>query len=164
VGHSERRQFFGESDESAAKRAKNALSQGLSVIFCLGESLLEREAGQTTEVLHRQFEALALETAGDLGNSTRASGKLVLAYEPVWAIGTGKVAELKDISTAHALLKELATGSGGPMSVLYGGSVKPDNLQAIASLPNVDGALVGGASLDPKSWLQMQEILDKIGT
>jgi triosephosphate isomerase len=135
VGHSERRQFFGETDEGVAKRARGALEAGLSVIACVGETEAEREAGETEDVLRRQVSVL------------EAEDNLVIAYEPVWAIGTGKTATPETAQEAHAFIKSLLD-----VPVLYGGSVKPDNATELLGQPDVDGALVGGASLDVQSF------------
>ena len=139
VGHSERRQLFGESDETVARRARAALSAGLGVIACVGETLEQRESGDTELVLTIQVEALAF-AAGE-------HERLVIAYEPVWAIGTGKVATPDQAQEAHAFIKRILD-----RPVLYGGSVKPENAAELLSRPDVDGALVGGASLDPDSF------------
>jgi triosephosphate isomerase (TIM) len=135
VGHSERRQYFGETDESAWSRAEHALSAGLAVIYCVGEVESEREAGHTEEVLRRQLAVL------------EAHERLVIAYEPVWAIGTGKTATPDQAQEAHAFVK-----SRCDVPVLYGGSVKPENAEELLSQPDVDGALVGGASLELDSF------------
>jgi len=135
LGHSERRQFFGETDEGVARRVEAALAQGLHVIACIGETEAEREAGETEEVLRRQVSVL------------EADDGLVVAYEPVWAIGTGKTATPAIAQQAHAFIKSLLD-----VPVLYGGSVKPDNAAELAAQPDVDGALVGGASLDLESF------------
>jgi triosephosphate isomerase len=135
VGHSERRQLFGETDEAVARRATAALEAGLWVIACVGETEAEREAGQTEEVLRRQASVL------------QAHEQLVLAYEPVWAIGTGKTATPDQAQAAHAFLRGLID-----VPILYGGSVKPDNAAELLSQPDVDGALVGGASLEIDSF------------
>ena len=135
VGHSERRQLFGETDETVRLRCEAALAAGLRVIACVGETDAEREAGETEAVLRRQVAAIPRHDA------------LVIAYEPVWAIGTGKSATPEIAQTAHALIKELH-----PTAVLYGGSVKPENAVELLAQPDVDGALVGGASLDPASF------------
>ncbi len=135
VGHSERRQYFGETDETVALRARAALAAGLSVIACVGETEAEREAGATEEVLRRQVSVLEHDE------------NLVVAYEPVWAIGTGKTATPELAQEAHAFVKALLD-----VPVLYGGSVKPDNAAELLALPDVDGALVGGASLDVDSF------------
>jgi triosephosphate isomerase (TIM) len=135
VGHSERRQHFGETDETVRMRAETALEAGLHVIACVGETEAERDAGETEAVLERQVRVIPRHE------------RLVIAYEPVWAIGTGKTATPEIAQEAHALVKSL---HGAP--VLYGGSVKPDNAAALLRLPEVDGALVGGASLDLPSF------------
>jgi triosephosphate isomerase len=135
VGHSERRQFFGETDEGVGRRARGALEAGLSVIACVGETEAEREAGETEDVLRRQVSVL------------EAEDNLVVAYEPVWAIGTGKTATPEIAQKAHAFIKGLLD-----VPVLYGGSVKPDNAAELLAQPDVDGALVGGASLDVESF------------
>ena len=135
VGHSERRQLFGETDDTVRRRAEAALGAGLGVIACVGETEAEREAGETEAVLRRQVAAIPHHE------------RLVIAYEPVWAIGTGKTATPAMAQDAHALIKSLHD-----TRVLYGGSVKPDNATELLSQPDVDGALVGGASLDPDSF------------
>jgi triosephosphate isomerase (TIM) len=131
VGHSERRQYFCETDETVALRAEAALEAGLHVIACVGETEAEREAGETEAVLSRQVSVIP------------SHERLVIAYEPVWAIGTGRTATPEVAQEAHAFVKLLHTSP-----VLYGGSVKPENAGVLLSLPDVDGALVGGASLD----------------
>jgi triosephosphate isomerase (TIM) len=136
VGHSERRQHFGETDESVANRARAALDAGLSVIACVGETEAERDAGETENVLRRQVSVLGHDE------------NLVIAYEPVWAIGTGKTATPELAQQAHAFVKSLLDAP-----VLYGGSVKPDNAAELLAQPDVDGALVGGASLEIDSFL-----------
>ena len=135
VGHSERRQYFAETDETVRARCEAALDAGLAVIACVGETEPEREAGETEAVLRRQVAAIPRDDA------------LVIAYEPVWAIGTGKTATPDMAQGAHALIKELHE-----TRVLYGGSVKPDNAAELMAQPAVDGALVGGASLEPASF------------
>jgi triosephosphate isomerase len=135
VGHSERRQYFGETDETTAKRAAAALASGLGVIACIGETKEEREAGEMWDVLERQMSALPMREG------------LVIAYEPVWAIGTGVAATPDLCQDAHSYIKSLVD-----TPVLYGGSVNPQNAAEILSLPAVDGALVGGASLDVDSF------------
>jgi triosephosphate isomerase len=144
VGHSERRQYFGETDETTARRAAHALDAGLNVIACVGELEEEREAGQTEEVLRRQVAAI--------GDEVGAHARLVVAYEPVWAIGTGKTATPDQAQDAHAFVKSLLD-----VPVLYGGSVKPENAVELLSQPDVDGALVGGASLEVESFTAICE-------
>jgi triosephosphate isomerase (TIM) len=140
VGHSERRQHFGETDEGTARRAAAALEAGLSVIACVGETEAQREGDETEEVLRRQVSVLP------------EHEQLVAAYEPVWAIGTGKTATPEQAQQAHAFIKTLL-----PVAVLYGGSVKPENAEELLSQPDVDGALVGGASLDLDSFTAICE-------
>jgi triosephosphate isomerase (TIM) len=135
VGHSERRQYFCETNETVRRRSEAALEAGLQVIACVGETEDEREAGETEEVLARQVAVLPRHE------------RLVIAYEPVWAIGTGKTASTEQAQEAHAFVKSLH-----PTRVLYGGSVKPENAKVLLSQPDVDGALVGGASLDAVSF------------
>jgi triosephosphate isomerase (TIM) len=151
VGHSERRQYFGETDDTVNLRLKAALEAGLTPICCVGEVLEEREAGLTDDVLRRQcvraFHAI----------SAKKAARLVVAYEPVWAIGTGKTATPELAAEAHAVIREEATAIFGEafaanLRVLYGGSVKPENASALMAQEEIDGALVGGASLDPKSF------------
>jgi triosephosphate isomerase len=141
VGHSERRQHFGETDADVARRAAHALAAGLHVVACVGELKSEREAGETEDVLRRQVTAIA-EAVPD------EPGWLVLAYEPVWAIGTGKTATPEQAQSAHAFIRSLLD-----VPILYGGSVKPDNARELLSQRDVDGALVGGASLDVDSFV-----------
>ena len=152
LGHSERRHGFGENDDLLNKKAKAALTAGLQVIFCIGELLAEREANQTESVLGRQL------TAGLAGLSAEQMANIVIAYEPVWAIGTGKVASPEQAQAAHAFVRgKIGTlfGENVAAAVLiqYGGSVKPDNAATLLNLPDVDGALVGGASLKADSFL-----------
>ena len=135
VGHSERRQLFGETDDVVARRTRAALDAGLFVIACVGETAEEREGGKTQDVLRRQVSVL------------EADENLVIAYEPVWAIGTGKTATPDLAQEAHAFIKSLLD-----VPVLYGGSVKPDNAAELLGRPDVDGALVGGASLELDSF------------
>jgi triosephosphate isomerase len=151
IGHSERRQYFGETDDSVNLRLKTALEAGLTPICCVGEVLEEREAGATEDVLRRQcvraFNAI----------SARKAAKLVIAYEPVWAIGTGKTATPEIAGDAHAVIRHEAGRIFGEdfaanLRILYGGSVKPENASALMAQEEIDGALVGGASLDPKSF------------
>jgi triosephosphate isomerase len=145
VGHSERRLYFGESDETVAKRAQHALDAGLGIIACVGETEEEREAGVTEDVVRRQVGVL------------EPHDNLVIAYEPVWAIGTGKVATPEQVQEAHALIKALLD-----VPVLYGGSCKPENVEPIFGCPDVDGALVGGASLQVESFTAICEAAARI--
>ena len=143
VGHSERRHYFGDTDETVARRIRAALEAGLFVIACIGESDEEREAGQTQLVLRIQTEAIA-EAAGDQREN------LVVAYEPVWAIGTGRTATPELVQEAHVFVKSILD-----VPVLYGGSVKPENAELLCAQSAVDGALVGGASLDVDSFAKI---------
>ena len=151
VGHSERRQYFNETDESVHSKTKAALEAGLMAIVCVGEILSEREGNRTEDVLKRQFE-------GGLGALTPAEfSRILLAYEPVWAIGTGKTATPELAAQAHRYLRELAAArfsfeEASALRILYGGSVKPDNIKGLMAQAEIDGALVGGASLDPQSF------------
>jgi triosephosphate isomerase len=152
IGHSERRQYFGETDDTVNRKLKAALAAGLTPVVCVGEVIQEREAGLTNEVLRRQCGIALREIAGD------HAARLVMAYEPVWAIGTGKTATPEMAAQAHQVIREEAAEALGShaadrMRILYGGSVKPENATALMSQPEIDGALVGGASLDPKSFL-----------
>jgi triosephosphate isomerase len=151
LGHSERRQYFGETDDIVNLKLKATLESGLTPIVCVGEVLEEREAGLTEDVLRRQclraFHAI----------SGKKAAKMIVAYEPVWAIGTGKTATPQMAADAHALIRSEAGKTLGEelaqkLRILYGGSVKPDNAKALMAEPEIDGALVGGASLDPKSF------------
>jgi len=151
IGHSERRQYFGETDDTVNLRLKTALESGLTPICCVGEVLQEREAGLTDDVLRRQcvraFHAI----------SAKKAAKMIVAYEPVWAIGTGKTATPELAAEAHAVIRREASEIfgeefAGKLRILYGGSVKPENATALMSQEEIDGALVGGASLDPKSF------------
>jgi triosephosphate isomerase len=151
IGHSERRQYFGETDDTVNLRLKAALEAGLTPICCVGEVLQEREAGMTDDVLRRQcvraFHAV----------SAKKAAKLVVAYEPVWAIGTGKTATPELAAEAHAVIRREATEVFGEefaskLRILYGGSVKPENAATLMAQEEIDGALVGGASLEAKSF------------
>jgi triosephosphate isomerase (TIM) len=152
VGHSERRQLFGETDATVNKRTRAALQHGLAPIVCVGETLAEREAGQAEAVVVRQL------TLGLAQIESAVASAIVIAYEPVWAIGTGKNAEPKDAQDMHARIRAAVGQALGPsvaaeLRILYGGSVKPDNAKALLGQPDVDGALVGGASLTAESFL-----------
>ncbi|WP_242341016.1 MULTISPECIES: triose-phosphate isomerase [Anaeromyxobacter] len=145
VGHSERRQLFGETDEGVRKKVGALLAAGVRPIVCVGETLAEREAGRTLEIVDRQVRQ------GLAGLSAEAFAALTLAYEPVWAIGTGKTATAAQAQEVHAairkILRELASSAADQIRVQYGGSVKPENAAELMAQPDVDGALVGGASL-----------------
>jgi triosephosphate isomerase (TIM) len=151
IGHSERRQYFGETDDTVNLKLKAAIEAGLVPIVCVGEVLEEREAGLTDDVLRRQ----CLRAFNKV--SAKKAESMVVAYEPVWAIGTGKTATPKLAADAHASIRDEAAESFGHefadnLRILYGGSVKPENAHALMSEDEIDGALVGGASLDPKSF------------
>ncbi len=154
IGHSERRQYFGETDETVNKKIKAALGAGLTPVVCVGENLEQREGNQTMEVIRGQCEqSLA-------GLSPDQMGRLIIAYEPVWAIGTGKTATADQAQEAHQFIRELLvkmadkeTASG--IRILYGGSVKPDNAAELVGRPDIDGALVGGASLKEDSFVRI---------
>lgn len=143
IGHSERRQYFGETDATVLERTRAALNAGLKPIVCVGETLEQREAGKTEEVLRTQF------TNGIAPLTNDQFSQIVIAYEPVWAIGTGKTATPEMAQEAHAFLRKLLPVD---VRILYGGSVKPDNTEGLMTQPDIDGALVGGASLEPKSF------------
>jgi len=151
IGHSERRQFFGETDESVNRKVKAALEGELTPILCVGETLAEREAALTDAVLERQFDAA-------VASLTIAQfSRILVAYEPVWAIGTGRTATPEMASEAHRHLRRIAAARFTPeaasaLRILYGGSVKPDNIRGLMAQVDIDGALVGGASLDPQSF------------
>lgn len=151
IGHSERRQFFGETDRGVNRKIRAALGTGLEAIVCVGELLAEREAGQTEKVLDKQL-------AGGLAGLTEPDfSRIIIAYEPVWAIGTGRTATPEIAQEAHKFIR-LRLGQISPpaaaerVRILYGGSVKPDNIAGLMAQPDVDGALVGGASLQAKSF------------
>jgi triosephosphate isomerase (TIM) len=146
LGHSERRQLFGETDEALARKVLAALAAGLEPILCVGESEEARDAGQTDAVLEHQLEADLIDVHGD------DLPRLVIAYEPIWAIGTGRTATPEQAQEAIAFIRDtlrMRGGAGDSVRILYGGSVTPDNAAELISQPDVDGALVGGASLDP---------------
>ncbi len=150
IGHSERRQYFNETDEIVNKKIKAARKQGLDVIFCIGESLEERESGKTFDVLKREVEKGLKDVSPD---------GIVVAYEPIWAIGTGKTATTEQAQEAHRHIRERLASLYGNMSneirILYGGSVTSDNIDSLMACEDVDGALVGGASLKPDSFTRI---------
>jgi triosephosphate isomerase len=154
IGHSERRQYFNETDTTVNLKLKSALAHGLVPIVCVGEHLAQREANQTADVLKLQV-AVALE-----GIDPAAAQPLVIAYEPVWAIGTGRTATPEIADEAHKIIRaqiaqSLSSQLAASTRILYGGSVKPDNAASLCCLDDIDGALVGGASLDPASFAQI---------
>jgi len=151
VGHSERRQLFGESDEMIRKKVNAAFKHRLTPVLCIGETLSEREGGKTFEVLEGQFRAAVS------GLTPALAEQLVMAYEPVWAIGTGKTASPEQAQQVHAFIREKVAGVfdkdvASFVKILYGGSVKPDNVDALMTEPDIDGLLVGGASLEVASF------------
>ena len=151
IGHSERRQFFGDTDDSVAKKTIAALDAGLTPIICVGELLNHREADQTEHILRSQF------LGGPGALTPEQFSRILIAYEPVWAIGTGRTATPEIAAAAHKFLRQCAAerfsaSHASALRVLYGGSVKPDNIHGLMAQEELDGALVGGASLDPKSF------------
>lgn len=151
IGHSERRQFFGESNETVSKKTKAALAAGLMPIVCIGEMLADREAGNTEKVIRGQFE-------GSLGAlTTEEFSRILIAYEPVWAIGTGRTATPEIAAAVHKFVRQCAAekftaSHASALRILYGGSVKPDNIRGLMAQEELDGALVGGASLEARSF------------
>lgn len=155
IGHSERRQFFGETDETVLKRTEKALQVGITPIVCVGELLADREAGNTEAVVKSQVEAVI--------KNIPATAELVIAYEPVWAIGTGLAATSDQAEQVHAFIRGLLVEAygddiAGKIRILYGGSMKPANIDELMSQPNVDGGLVGGASLKPNDFFEMIKV------
>lgn len=151
IGHSERRQYFGETDLTVNKKTKAAIASGLNAIVCVGESLAERESDQTFSVIETQI------TAGLAGLSDGSFSQVVIAYEPVWAIGTGKTASDAQAQEVHVFIRQLIArlfnqSVADAVRILYGGSVKPDNVKSLMAQPDIDGALVGGASLKAESF------------
>ena len=151
IGHSERREYFGETDETVFKKTITAVDSGLKPIVCVGERLEDHEAGRTEAILAKQF------AQGIAGMTPRQFERIVIAYEPVWAIGTGRTATPEIASSAHQFLRQqIADRFGAELAeecrILYGGSVKPDNISGLLAQDDIDGALVGGASLDAKSF------------
>jgi triosephosphate isomerase (TIM) len=154
IGHSERRQYFGETDEIVSKKVKKALSEGLKVILCVGETLSERDGNITEKVLERQVRA------GLNGVTPEQLKSVVIAYEPVWAIGTGRNATPQQAQDAHAFIrsvvaKMLGDGSAHDLTIQYGGSMKPENSAELLSQPDVDGGLIGGAGLKADSFAKI---------
>ncbi len=156
VGHSERRHVFGETDAQVELKVAAAIGEGLTPVVCVGETLDERKASRVEEVIVRQLDAALLGVPEDVKNP------ILVAYEPVWAIGTGETATTDDVSEAHGMLRSRlreARGDGfaEEVAILYGGSVKPDNAAELLAVTDVDGVLVGGASLDPESFARIVE-------
>jgi triosephosphate isomerase len=154
IGHSERRQLFGETNETVFKKTKAALAAGLTPIVCIGEMLADREANRTDQVCEAQF-------TGSVGALTPEEfSRILIAYEPVWAIGTGRTATPEIAAAVHKFVRSCAAGQfssshASALRILYGGSVKPDNIKGLMAQEELDGALVGGASLDPKSFASL---------
>ncbi len=154
LGHSERRQGHGETDEQVNRKLKAALAAGLTPVVCVGETLAQREAGETREVLQRQFQGATA------GLTLSEFSRMIIAYEPVWAIGTGRTATPEMAAESHRYIRDLARPSFGEseasrLRILYGGSVKPDNIGGLMAQEEIDGALVGGASLEVESFLSI---------
>lgn len=153
VGHSERRSYYGDTNESVAKRFAQALSKGVVPVLCVGETLEEREQDKTFQVVDEQLDAVIAEAG------IEAFEKAVIAYEPVWAIGTGKVATDEQAQEVHQYIRKRIADRNAAIAekvqILYGGSVKPDNAKGLFAQPDIDGGLVGGASLDAKGFLQI---------
>jgi triosephosphate isomerase (TIM) len=154
IGHSERRQFFGETNETVLKKTRAALAAGLTPIVCIGEMFADREAENTEKVIEEQFK-------GSVGALTPEEfSRILIAYEPVWAIGTGRTATPEIAAAVHKFVRQCAAAQfseshASALRILYGGSVKPDNIQGLMAQEELDGALVGGASLDPKSFASL---------
>ena len=149
VGHLERRAYHAESDQLVAEKAQAALARGVTPVVCVGETLAEREAGHTEEVVKRQLSAVIHQLA-------HCAAEMVVAYEPVWAIGTGRTASPEQAQAVHAVLRaqlQAATGRAASMRILYGGSVKPDNAATLFTQPDIDGGLIGGASLKAADFI-----------
>jgi triosephosphate isomerase len=161
LGHSERRNIFGENDELINKKVKSALSHGLKIVLCVGEKLEERENGKTEEVIKNEL-------VSDLkGVAKEDLENIIIAYEPIWAIGTGVSAKPEQAEEVHKYIRSLldemfGAGSGSNMTVLYGGSVKPKNIESLAKMPDIDGGLVGGASLKCEDFVEIGRILTKV--
>ena len=154
LGHSERREIFGETDEFINQKVASALAHDLTAILCVGETLEQRDAGQTNDVVTGQVKA------GLQGVTAAQASKIILAYEPVWAIGTGRVATPEQAQDVHAAIRACVNGLGLPgddIAILYGGSVKPDNVDGLMACPDIDGALVGGASLKVEDFTRIVE-------
>ena len=166
VGHSERRQYYGEDNDILQKKIRNALSQQLGVIFCIGETKAQYDSEQTLQVLEDQLsviQRIVSEYASESNNKANLAKRFIVAYEPVWAIGTGKVPTVEEVAATHSHIKQVITRYSGAVGeldnlcVLYGGSVNADNAAMFAQADSVDGALVGGASLNAESFLAIME-------
>ena len=162
IGHSERRQYFGETDESVNKKIKTALEFGLKPIVCVGESLEQREGNITSEVVSKQIKGAFA------GLTPEEISHIIAAYEPIWAIGTGKTATPEQAEAVHVTIREVVAELFGQKAadeliIQYGGSVKPENAQSLLSQPNIDGALVGGACLKADSFAEIIHIAEKLG-
>ena len=159
LGHSERRQLVGESNELVAHKIKAAVAAGIKPILCVGETLAEREAGRTWAVVQEQ-----LAQVFRLKDNSHAFDAMVIAYEPVWAIGTGKTASPEQAEEVHNSIRQYCDkqqpGLGAKIRILYGGSVKPENAQGLFEMPDIDGALVGGASLDAEQFIRIAECIN----
>ena len=151
IGHSERRQYYNETNETVAQKTVTALKHGMTPIVCVGETLAEREAQQTDTVIEQQIQAVLKSI------SSSDIPKIVIAYEPVWAIGTGKVCEAAEANRVCGFIRKLLGAAGPQTRILYGGSVKPDNTQGLMSQSDIDGGLVGGASLEAESFFGIIE-------
>ncbi|WP_416397262.1 triose-phosphate isomerase [Allohahella sp. A8] len=166
VGHSERRQIFAEDDEALAAKARRALGAGLSVVFCVGESLQQRDSGEAKAVCCAQVSVLMSVLDQMEVADLVAKGRVVVAYEPVWAIGTGKTASAEDAQDMHAALRAEMAGSLGEeadrIQILYGGSVKSANADQLFQQADIDGALIGGASLDANEFVEIVRIADAL--
>lgn len=154
IGHSERRQYFGESNDTVNKKLISAFSHGLIPILCVGESLEEREAGQTTSIIEEELER------GLNGLTSKQLKSMIIAYEPIWAIGTGRTASPEQAEEVHSFIRGWIKSRGGgetseAVQILYGGSVKPENIEGLMAMKNIDGGLVGGASLKADSFSQI---------
>ncbi len=161
IGHSERRQYFGENEAGVLSKARAALEYGLAPIVCVGELLAERESGSTEAVLAAQFDG------GIAPLAPEQFAKIVIAYEPVWAIGTGKTATPQMAQEAHGAIRLLLNGhigaaAGAKVRILYGGSMKADNAEALLAQPDIDGGLVGGASLEPRGFIKIVQAAQKL--
>ena len=162
IGHSERRQYYNEEEKVLQKKLQNALSEQLGVIFCVGETETQYESGDTLAVITKQLEVLTSSLPNEL--SQDLANRIMVAYEPVWAIGTGKVPTVEEVSTTHLAIKDLLTGFNSQITdpiVIYGGSVNADNAAQFAQAKGVDGALVGGASLKADNFLAIAQAFVK---